>query len=113
MRSKGYVNKNGTYVEPSRRTAPDKARANNWSSKGQVNPYTGKKGTVNRTSRRCGRVGHTGRGSLDSVISAPDAPRLTLSTVQALSDAELRALRTVAGEPTLPATQRKAAPAEG
>jgi hypothetical protein len=42
---RGYVKKNGSYVAPHRATNPDKSRANNWSHKGNVNPYTGKKGT--------------------------------------------------------------------
>lgn len=45
-RTKGYIKKNGTYVAPSHRTRPDHSKANNWSSKDRVNPYTGKKGTV-------------------------------------------------------------------
>ena len=42
---KGYVRKDGTYVAPSRATNPDKTRSNNYSHKGNVNPYSGKKGT--------------------------------------------------------------------
>ena len=42
--SRGYVRKNGTYVAPSRATNPDHTRANNYSHKGNVNPYTAKKG---------------------------------------------------------------------
>jgi hypothetical protein len=46
VRTKGYVRKNGTYVAPHYRTNPDHSKANNWSTRGNVNPYTGKKGTV-------------------------------------------------------------------
>ena len=42
---RGHTTKNGTYVAPSRATNPDKSKANNYSHKGNVNPYTGKKGT--------------------------------------------------------------------
>ena len=42
---RGYTTKNGTYVAPSHRTAPDSTRTNNWSSRPNVNPYTGKIGT--------------------------------------------------------------------
>lgn len=42
---KGYAKKNGTYVQPHRQTNPDPKRANNYSSEGNVNPNTGKKGT--------------------------------------------------------------------
>ena len=43
--SRGYIKKNGTYVEPHRQTNPNRTQRDNWSSKGNVNPYTGKKGT--------------------------------------------------------------------
>lgn len=43
---RGHVTKKGTYVQPHRRTNPDGSKTNNWSSKGNMNPYTGKKGTV-------------------------------------------------------------------
>ena len=42
---RGHVTKKGTYVAPHRATNRDKSKANNWSSKGNTNPYTGKKGT--------------------------------------------------------------------
>ena len=44
--TRGYVKKNGTYVQPYQRTAPDRSKYNNYSTKGNVNPYTGKKGSV-------------------------------------------------------------------
>lgn len=42
---RGHVTKKGTYVPPSRATNPDKSKANNYSHKGNVNPYNGKPGT--------------------------------------------------------------------
>lgn len=45
-RVRGHVTKSGTYVPPHQRTMPDKSKANNYSSKGNTNPYTGKPGTV-------------------------------------------------------------------
>lgn len=42
---RGYYRKDGTYVAPHYRTAPDSSRSNNYSHKGNVNPYTGKRGT--------------------------------------------------------------------
>jgi hypothetical protein len=42
----GYTKANGTYVAPHERTAPDATLQNNYSTKGNVNPYTGKEGTV-------------------------------------------------------------------
>ena len=45
VRVKGHVNKNGTYTQPHVRTAPNQTRRDNYSTKGNVNPYTGKPGT--------------------------------------------------------------------
>lgn len=41
----GYTRKDGTYVAPSHATNPNVSKADNWSQKGNVNPYTGKEGT--------------------------------------------------------------------
>lgn len=43
----GYFKKNGTYVSPHYRSSPDHNFYNNWSAKGNINPYTGKAGTLN------------------------------------------------------------------
>ena len=43
---KGHVTKNGAYVAPHNATNPNGTKADNWSSKPNVNPYTGKAGTV-------------------------------------------------------------------
>ena len=40
-----YKPSTGTYVMPSYRTSPNKTKLDNWSTKGNYNPYTGKKGT--------------------------------------------------------------------
>ena len=42
---KGYTKKDGTYVAPHRATNPNKTQRDNWSSKPNTNPYTGKQGT--------------------------------------------------------------------
>jgi hypothetical protein len=44
----GYVKKDGTYVAPHDRTAPNNTRNDNWSTRGNVNPETGKAGTKPR-----------------------------------------------------------------
>lgn len=41
----GYNKKDGTHVDPHRRTAPDRKKDNNWSQKGNTNPDTSKEGT--------------------------------------------------------------------
>ncbi len=43
--TRGYYKKNGTYVKPYHKSNPDSRRYNNYSAKGNINPYTGKKGT--------------------------------------------------------------------
>lgn len=47
VRVKGGVTKTGTYRQPSLRTVPNSTKLDNWSTRGNANPYTGKKGTVN------------------------------------------------------------------
>jgi hypothetical protein len=47
---KGYYKSNGTYVQPHVRSSPNNTTADNWSTKGNVNPYTGKQGTNNPPS---------------------------------------------------------------
>ncbi len=42
---KSYTKKNGTYVQGHYRSSPDSNFYNNWSTKGNVNPYTGSYGT--------------------------------------------------------------------
>ena len=42
----GYYRSNGTYVAPHMRSAPDGDFGNNWSTSGNINPYTGKEGTL-------------------------------------------------------------------
>ena len=47
---RGHVKKDGTYVAPSRATNPNRTQRDNYSSKPNVNPHTGKQGT--RTPKR-------------------------------------------------------------
>ncbi len=42
---RGYVTKSGRYVAPYVRSKANGAKLDNFSSKGNVNPYTGKKGS--------------------------------------------------------------------
>ena len=50
---KGYYNKSGKWVEPYKRTAPNKTIKDNWDTRPNVNPNTGKPGTKdpNRTKQ--------------------------------------------------------------
>jgi hypothetical protein len=40
----GYTKSNGTYVQPYYRTQSNSTKSDNYSTKGNTNPYTGKKG---------------------------------------------------------------------
>jgi hypothetical protein len=41
----GYTKSNGTYVAPHVRSTADSSYTNNWTVKGNTNPYTGQNGT--------------------------------------------------------------------
>ena len=59
----GYTRSDGTYVQGHYRSTRDSNPYNNYSAKGNVNPYTGKKGTVNpyRTNNRYNGINNSGR----------------------------------------------------
>ena len=42
---RGYFRSNGTYVAPHYRTTPNSSKLDNWSTRGNFNPYTGKEGS--------------------------------------------------------------------
>lgn len=42
---RGYTKKDGTYVAPHHATNPNQSKRDNYSSKANVNPHTGKAGT--------------------------------------------------------------------
>jgi hypothetical protein len=41
---RGYTTRSGTYVLPHRQTNPNGSKFDNWSTKGNINPYTGRRG---------------------------------------------------------------------
>lgn len=71
----GYYRKNGTYVQPHYRSAPDGDVSNNWSTRGNVNPYTGQMGTRNYGSTGLDFSGGSGSG-LGSYSQPSFAPYL-------------------------------------
>lgn len=84
----GYTRSNGTYVAPHYRSAPDGNFWNNWSTVGNVNPYTGKPGTKSTPPTRIGSVPAGtavlpalpgSSGSLPSLIG-PAEPQLESAT---------------------------------
>ena len=44
---RGYTKRDGTYVAPHYQTNPNGTKLDNWSTKGNINPYTGQPGTKN------------------------------------------------------------------
>lgn len=42
----GYIRKDGAYVQPHFKTEPNSTKLDNYSTQGNVNPYTGQRGTV-------------------------------------------------------------------
>lgn len=47
IRVRGYYKPStGRYVMPHYRTSPNRIKWDNWSTKGNINPFTGKKGTI-------------------------------------------------------------------
>lgn len=45
---RGYLRSDGTYVARHMQTNSNSTRMDNWSTQGNVNPYTGRAGTVDR-----------------------------------------------------------------
>lgn len=47
---RGYTRSDGTYVQPHYRSSPDSQQWNNYSTQGNVNPYTGQQGSQRDTT---------------------------------------------------------------
>ena len=47
VKVKSYFKSNGSYINSYYKTSPNKTKLDNYSTKGNYNIYTGKKGTVN------------------------------------------------------------------
>ena len=75
----GYTRRDGTHVQPYYRSRPDGNFSNNWSTKGNVNPYTGKPGTrVTPPSSRSvtGSIPNSeGNGTHDTSPMSPSGDR--------------------------------------
>lgn len=56
VRVHGYFRKDGTYVSPHHRSAPDGNFNNNWSTAGNFNPYTGDEGKLRVPPTRSGSI---------------------------------------------------------
>lgn len=49
---RGHVRKDGTYVQPHFRSSPNDSRHDNYSTRGNTNPYTGERGSVDAFAPR-------------------------------------------------------------
>lgn len=63
---KGHVRKDGTYVPGHYRTSPNNTKVDNYSTRGNVNPYTGKKGSVDPYASVYSRPQHARSTSSDN-----------------------------------------------
>ena len=54
-----YTRSNGTYVPYHYQTNPDRSLQNNWSTYPNINPFTGRQGTI-RTMPRSSYIGPSG-----------------------------------------------------
>lgn len=61
---RGYTRSNGTYVQPYMRSTPDSNPYNNYSTQGNVNPYTGAVGTHRPSS------GYSGYGNSNNTFGS-------------------------------------------
>jgi hypothetical protein len=79
---KGHFRKDGTYVAPHHRSGPDGSFYNNWSTRGNMNPYTGEKGKVDLPRPRTSYVPNIAPYAplyVPSPVTAPSAsPTATL-----------------------------------
>lgn len=75
----GYTTKNGTYVAPHYRSSPDSSVLNNWSTRGNVNPYTGQVGTRNPYSSY-NPNGYSSYGNYPNPYSSPYSSSSTQQT---------------------------------
>lgn len=82
----GYSKSNGTYVQGYYRTTPNSTRNDNYSTIGNVNPYTGKSGTQPRDEDYSATSSYsTGTYSAPSPVSTYSAPSYSTSIYDAPS----------------------------
>jgi len=71
----GYYRKDGTYVQPHYRSDPNGTKSDNWTTKGNINPYTGEVGTRAYGSDQRTHSGNSGyREDHDSQSNGYDLP---------------------------------------
>lgn len=87
VRVKGYYRKDGTYVAPHVRTAPNSTRNDNYSTRGNVNPHTGKAGTKPRDGDASAKGAVSPQASSNSVRS-----RVAVDTASGKSASDIEKL---------------------
>lgn len=55
---RGYFRKDGTYVQPHRRSNPNGTTLDNYSAPGNINPYTGNRGSASGGGNRGSGAGY-------------------------------------------------------
>lgn len=95
----GYYKSNGTYVQPHYRSAPDSVFSNNWTTLGNVNPYTGEAGHLVAPPASYGRALERTSAATDRSISDSGRP---VAPANALAAPKSYASQTVGSERTAP-----------
>jgi len=67
----GYTRSNGTYVAPHYQTNANGNAYDNWSSRPNINPYTGQQGTVNPNNVQESPSWYGSRGNSNSRRGSP------------------------------------------
>ena len=73
---RGYTRSDGTYVAPHYRSSPNATRNDNWTTRGNVNPYTGAALTTAMVRRMALRVHTAIRRRAMTVAGAADSRSL-------------------------------------
>lgn len=76
----GYYRSDGTYVQPYYRTRPNRTTLDNYSTKGNVNPYTGQPGTHDPSIAAGPAIRIADTATLAAGMAINPAGSLTLTT---------------------------------
>lgn len=77
---KGYTRSNGTYVTPHMRSDPNSTKADNFSTRGNTNPYTGEPGTKDCGSDCVGASTTSSSNDKNSEIEDAEAQKMARTT---------------------------------
>jgi hypothetical protein len=112
---KGHYTKSGTYVAPTRATNPNHSQTDNYSAKGNFNPYSGKVGTkpVRGVSASDALSVAAAKLATSSSTSATRAPTYSPSGIRSTGATYAPATDASAGTAELRSTAPATAPALG